>query len=113
MDNLTPMAAAFGACAGALIWIFSPYFSGYVEPWGASGGYYPVALLAAGILSGVAIPRRSTMLYFGAVAGQMAYILAVPHTGVLEPLTVSILLVCTLIFLAGSAFGAQVERIYQ
>jgi hypothetical protein len=53
------------------------------------------------------------MLYFGAVAGQMAYILAVPHSAVLEPLTVSILLVCTLILLAGSAFGAQVERIYK
>jgi hypothetical protein len=113
MDNSTPMAATFGACVGALIWIFSPYFSGYVEPWGGSGGYYLVALLVAGILSGVAIPRRSTMLYFGAVAGQMAYILAVPHSAVLEPLTVSILLACTLILLAGSAFGAQVERIYK
>ena len=52
------------ALAGAAIWALSPLLTGRAEPWDA-GLYYSGALLAAGLLSGVAVPKPLWAHYLG------------------------------------------------
>ena len=43
------------AATSSLVWAVSPWFTGHREPWDVEKPFYPVALLAAGGASGVAV----------------------------------------------------------
>ena len=95
------------AAIGAAIWAISPWATGSKEPWDAEGVFYVAALLAGGVLSGLARPTPLWAHYVGAVAGQLVYeLLSIP----LDPLMLVgavFLLAYSTIFFAGAALGSM------
>lgn len=77
------LVAVAGAVAGFAIWAAARMVFGTVEPWDVGIWYYSAAILATGLLSGLASPTaRTALLAFSAVwIGQVAGIaLLVPHS---------------------------------
>ncbi len=70
-------ALIFGLILGAAIWLLSPVITGHGEPWDARNGYYPVALIASGLIIGLAVRRWTLLAILGLYFGQ-AIIMAIP-----------------------------------
>ncbi|WP_312255835.1 hypothetical protein [Stutzerimonas nitrititolerans] len=96
------------ALAGAAIWALSPLITGQAEPWDA-GLYYSGALLAAGLLSGVAVPKPLWAHYLGGIAGQALYLLLFLPSSPLMAVGLVFLLVWSLLLLGGACAGARVR----
>ena len=111
MENSTPLAITIGALTGVLIWMLSPEFAGHIEPVSAGGSYYPLALLASGIVAGSFMPRHLGLLYGSVVGGQVLYAGVINQTGTIMGFGLVVLLMYTLIYLAGAVFGARLQRI--
>jgi hypothetical protein len=103
-----------GVGLGAAIWLVSPLITGRREPWDAEGGYYPAALLGAGVLGGVLAPRHWLSVALGVFGGQVVVLLggvmAEPASGGLWPLGVSFLAFYSVLALLGAGLGAGVRR---
>ena len=109
MESSTTFATLVGISIGAMIWAISPHFVGYTQPWNAGGGYYPLVLLSAGIIAGIAMPNQPGALYVGAVLGQLAYLLFVLKSGVMADMSIALMLMYTLALLLGAIFGARIR----
>ncbi|WP_312932139.1 hypothetical protein [Stutzerimonas nitrititolerans] len=96
------------ALAGAAIWALSPLITGQAEPWDA-GLYYSGALLAAGLLSGVAVPKPLWAHYLGGIAGQALYLLLFLPSSPLMAVGLVFLLVWSLLLLVGACAGVRVR----
>ncbi len=98
---------------GAAIWLASPAMTGRREPWDAHGPYFPVSLVAAGLLAGLAEPGRPWKTGSAIYAGQMAAILlgSGGDFGLL-PLGAILLVVYTLLSVAGAAVSGAVIRAF-
>jgi len=72
----TPALLA-GLILGATIWLLSPTITGHAEPWDARDWYYPTALIASGLLIGLATRRWTLLAILGLYFGQ-AIIMAIP-----------------------------------
>ena len=112
MENSTPLAVTVGAFTGVLIWMLAPEFVGHIEPVSAGGAYYPLALLATGIVAGSFLPKHLGVLYISAVGGQMLYAAVTNQTGTIMGFGLVVVLLYTLIFLAGGVFGARLHRVF-
>lgn len=109
MKQPTWLTIAVAAAAGASIWALSLLLTGHREAWDTGGGYYPVGLIIAGVLSGVLAPRPLWAHYVGAVLGQLAYMLIFLPTGPLIVLGIIILLVLSTLFLLAAAIGGYLR----
>jgi len=96
------------ALAGAAIWALSPLLTGQAEPWDA-GLYYSGALLAAGLFSGVAVPKPLWAHYLGGLVGQALYLLLFLPPSPLMAVGLVFLLVWSLLLLVGACAGARVR----
>ncbi len=96
------------ALAGAAIWALSPLLTGQAEPWDA-GLYYSGALLAAGLFSGVAVPKPLWAHYLGGLVGQALYLLLFLPPSPLMVVGLVFLLVWSLLLLVGAYAGARVR----
>lgn len=103
-----------GVGLGAAIWLISPFITGRREPWDAEGLYYPAALLGAGVLGGVLMPRQWLSGAVGVFVGQVVVLLggvmAEPASGGLWPLGVLFLGLYSVLALLGAGLGASVRR---
>ena len=95
------------AVTSALIWALSPSLTGHREPWDADGLFYVAALVVAGSLAGVFVPKPLWAHYVGAVLGQSAYELLFMRMGPLFVLGVAFLLGYSIIFVVAAAVAAQ------
>ena len=104
-----------GLALGAAIWVLSATITDRPEPWDASGLYYPVALLIAGLLGGLLVPGHWGEVAVGVYAGQalvlLARVLSDPGSGGLWPLGLMMLALYSLIALAGALLGSAIRRI--
>jgi len=73
---------------GALIWLFSPYVTGVIEPWDSKTPYYFICLFSAGFITGILIPHNFWPILLGVVSGQLFYMLVFLPAGSLGPLIV-------------------------
>ncbi len=96
------------ALASVAIWVFSPWISGQAEPWDA-GLYYCGALLAAGLLSGVTVPKPLWAHYLGGIVGQALYLLLFLPSSPLMAVGLVFLLVWSLLLLVGAYAGAHIR----
>ena len=96
------------ALAGAAIWTLSPLLTGRAEPWDA-GLYYSGALLAAGLLSGVTVPKPLWAHYLGGLVGQALYLLLFLPPSPLMAVGLVFLLVWSLLLLVGACAGARIR----
>jgi hypothetical protein len=107
-------ALLFGVGLGAAIWLVSPLITGRREPWDVEGGYYPAALLGAGVLGGLFAPRHWLSVALGMFGGQVVVLLggvmAEPASGGLWPLGVLFLGLYSVLALLGAALGAGIRR---
>ena len=101
----------FSFVGGAMVWAFSPFLSGQVEPWDAKGFYYSAALLIVGLTVGLARPKHVWSHYAGIMLGQLTYALLFLPIGPLFPVGVAFLAVYSIIALAGAASGAWFRRV--
>jgi hypothetical protein len=103
-----------GVGLGAAIWLVSPLITGRREPWDVEGGYYPAALLGAGVLGGLLAPRHWLSVALGVFAGQVVVLLggvmAEPASGGLWPLGVLFLGLYSVLALLGAGLGASMRR---
>jgi hypothetical protein len=104
------LATVLAAALSALIWALSIPLTGKAEPWDAELPYYFVALAAAGIISGLVVPKHLWAHYVGAVVGQVAYELAFLKLGPLFVLGLLFLAVYSLIFLGAAAIVSSLRR---
>jgi hypothetical protein len=78
-----PWLATFSistVCA-SLVWALSPAITSHKEPWDSANHYYPLALLVAGLVSGLVSPRHKLAYYSGAVIGQLLFALIFLESG--------------------------------
>jgi hypothetical protein len=89
--------------------------TGRQEPWDAEGGYYAGALLGAGVLGGLLLPRNSRWLVAGIFLGQavvlLGGVLIGPHSGGLWPLGLAFLALYVMLALVGAMVGAGVRQL--
>ena len=108
-------ALLLGLALGAAIWLLSPVATGNREPWDAEGGYYPGALLLAGILGGLAAPQHWGSVALGIFAGQAVVLLggvvAEPANGGLWPLGLLFLAFYSVLGLVGAGVGTGIRRL--
>ncbi len=110
MKARTALAVVLAALLGAAVWAASPLVSGHEEPWDGDGLFYIGSLAAAGLISGLSIPKPLWTHYVGSVAGQLTYQLVFLPLGPLLLLGVVFLLGYSLLFLAGAAIGSALRR---
>ena len=103
-------AFALSAALGFVIWALSRPITGRVEPWDANSPYYYVALIAAGLVSGFAIPADKKAHYLGAVFGQALFGLIFLSGSGMLPIGVLVLFVYSLLYLAGVALALRLKR---
>jgi hypothetical protein len=107
-------ALLLGAALGAAIWLLSPTLAGHREPWDAGGGYYVAALLGAGLLGGLLVPRRWRAIAGGVYAGQalvlLGGVIVRPGDGGLWPLGLLMLGFYSVLALLGAGVGAAARR---
>jgi hypothetical protein len=108
-------ALLLGLALGAGIWLLSPVVTGNREPWDAEGGYYPGALLLAGIVGGLAAPQYWAGVAIGIFAGQAVVLLggvvAEPANGGLWPLGLLFLAFYSVSGLVGAGVGTGLRRL--
>ncbi len=107
MKYSTALTVLVAAGAGAAVWGASPVLTGSTEPWDAEFPFYVVALVVAGLMAGLAMPKPLWAHYVGSVAGQIGYGVLFLDVGPLFVLGVAFLLAYSLFFLAGASIGAQ------
>lgn len=95
---------------GVLIWLFSPYATGMVEPWDSETPYYLICLLSAGFITGALYPRHILAGFIGIVSGQLFYLFVFLPSGSLIFLGVPFMFVYGLLALLGSFLGAATKR---
>jgi hypothetical protein len=114
MNPLRWAGFLIGVILGAAIWLLSPWITGRSEPWDAESGYYPGALLAAGVIGGLLIPMHWSSVTLGILVGQVLVILggilADPASGGLWPLGLVFLAGYSVLGLLGALFGAVLRR---
>ena len=97
------------ATTALVVWALSPLLTGFKEPWDASGIYYSISLLLAGVVSGVIIANSLLAHYVGSIFGQLLYaIVFLP----IEPLGIVglfFVVIWSLLFLVGSYIGLLVR----
>ncbi len=69
----TRVGFLIGILLGAAIWWASPHVAGEMEPWDATGPYYPLALFIAGLLAAFVDPQRFWISAIGIYIGQFLY----------------------------------------
>jgi hypothetical protein len=116
MSNHARLSALLiGVCGGAAIWLLSPVITGRREPWDADGGYYAAALLGAGLIGGLLVPRRWVAVAVGILVGQVliffAGVFREPGDGGLWPLGLLFLVACSILGLVGAGTGAAGRRL--
>ena len=103
-----------GLVLGAAIWVLSASITGRAEPWDADGVYYPAALLAAGFVGGFLVPGHWGEVVVGVYAGQalvlLGRVLSDTGSGGLWPLGLLVLVLYSLIALAGALLGSALRR---
>ena len=67
----------FGAVWGFGIYALSLPIGGHLEPWDATPGYYPGALVLGGLVAGMLLRARPWALWLGLVVGQAVDVLFV------------------------------------
>jgi hypothetical protein len=97
------------ALASAAIWALTPVLTNHREPWDSEGGFYLVALGAAGAATGAIAPRPLWAHYAGAFAGQFGYELIFFRVGPLVLIGAVFLLVYCAIFTFAAALAAFVR----
>jgi hypothetical protein len=60
-----------GVVFGWLIWMFSPWLGGHVEPWDGEPLYFISSLFLAGFAFGIVVAARSWIGVFGVYIGQL------------------------------------------
>ena len=87
------------------IWALSPWLTGYKEPWDAPNFYYPIALLLAGMVSGIITAKFLWAHYLGSIFGQFFYELLFLPMGPFAIVGLLFLVVWSLLFLGGAYVG--------
>jgi hypothetical protein len=107
-------ALLMGLLIGAAIWWLSPLITGRLEPWDAGSGYYEGALLGAGILGGLLLPKHWRWFVIGVFLGQVLVLLGgvlrEPSSGGLWPLGVVFMALYSLLAMVGAMVGSGVRR---
>jgi hypothetical protein len=103
------LTVVVSAVAAASVWALSPLLAGHREPWDADGFFYVVALVVAGSVAGLLVPRPLWAHYLGAFVGQLGYEALFLPLGPLFVLGAAFLLGYSLIFLAAAALAAFVR----
>ena len=93
-----------------MIWAASPVFTGELEPWDGSMGYYALALALAGFLAALILPRRFWLAPVGVYLGQVAYLLLFLPKGPLMVVGLVFLVGYSLLALGGSALAYLLWR---
>ena len=110
----TLAALLMGLFIGAAIWWLSPLITGRLEPWDAGSLYYEGALLGAGILGGLLLPKHWRWLVIGVFVGQVLVLLGgvlkEPSSGGLWPLGVVFMALYSLLAMVGAIVGGGVRR---
>jgi len=110
MSKAWMVDALLAAIAGAAFWALSPVLTGHAEPWDAESVYYPLSLLAAGVVLGAVRVRRSWAHYLGVFAGQLMFMLLFLPLGALWVLGVVFLAIYSLLTLAGSLAAIVIRK---
>jgi hypothetical protein len=97
------------AVLGALVWALSPLITGHKEPWDNAGHYYPLALLAAGFLSGLVSPPIRWAHYVGSILGQVVFELAFLAAGPLIAVGVLFMMVYAVVFLLAALLAGYLR----
>lgn len=101
-----------GMACGVAIWLLSAVITGRREPWDAAG-YYPVALLLAGLIGGWVAPGELSRVVLGIFVGQavvlLAGVVADPASGGLWPLGIVLLGVYSMLALIAAAVAAAIR----
>ena len=122
-DPMTRVAVLVCGLSGAILWLASPYITGWREPWDAAVPVYPLILFILGFIGAALVPYRVWLTALALLAGQMVGLLwCVFHSsrvGGLWPMGLVIILpLYLLVSLFGALFGAPVgmsvrEAIYR
>ncbi len=110
MRRSSLLAFLVASAAAFIVWALSPWFTGYPEPWDATGIYYYVALLALGTASGLIAGKPLWAQYVGGVFGQLLYGLLFLPLGPLAAVGLLFLAMWSLLFLAGAYVGSRVRN---
>ncbi len=107
MKSRAALTIIVAAVAGAAVWGLSPALTDRAEPWDAEGPFYAIALVVAGLVAGVVMPKPLWAHYAGSVVGQAGYELLFLQVGPLFVLGVAFLLGYSVLFLVGAFVGAR------
>ncbi len=91
-------AFCWSAVLGFGVWLFSPYFTGKIEPWDSESSYFVVSLILAGAGAGLIRPRQIIIWPAGVFSGQFIAILVRNFT---QPAAGASFLFLGVFFLAG------------
>ena len=113
--DLRGLSFLIGLLVGAAIWLLSPMITGRREPWDAEGGYYAGALIGAGLLGGLLLPRNSRWLVAGIFVGQAVVLLGGvvmnPSSGGLWPLGLAFVALYVMLSLLGAMLGSGLRQL--
>ena len=105
LNKNTTITVFLSAIFGALIWIFSPLFTGQIEPWDSQSSYYYISLFSAGVVAGFAYPKRTGAVFSGVVLGQFLYLFLFLSPGLLALIGIGSMLFFGTLSLAGAIVG--------
>ena len=105
LNKNTTITVFLSAIFGALIWIFSPLFTGQIEPWDSQSSYYYISLFSAGVVAGFAYPKRTGAVFSGVVLGQFLYLFLFLSPGLLALIGIGSMLLFGTLSLAGAIVG--------
>ena len=109
MNRSSLLAFLVASATAFVVWALSPWFTGYKEPWDAPGVYYYVALLLAGVVSGLTAAKPLWAHYVGSIFGQFLYGLLFLPLGPLAVVGFLFLVMWSLLFLVGAYLGSRIR----
>lgn len=95
---------------GALVWAFSPYATGFDEPWDAETPYYIICLFSTGFITGVLCPRNIWAVLLGVVMGQLLYLYVFLPLGPLVSVGIIFMIVYGFLAVFGAFAGARARQ---
>ena len=105
LNKNTTITVFLSAIFGALIWIFSPLFTGQIEPWDSQSSYYYISLFSTGVVVGFAYPKRIGAVFSGVVLGQFLYLSLFLLSGPLALMGIGSMVFFGMLSLAGAIVG--------
>jgi hypothetical protein len=100
------------AIFGAVIWHYSPEFSGEIEPWDSDSPFYFWSLLSSGLIVGFVInPEKLWPVVLGTAIGQFLYSVLFLPLGPLMIIGFGFLLASGVLAMAGAYVGCKARGV--